>query len=645
MSVDETPTNLSLSNSSVKENQVVNTIIGNFSTTDPNTGDTFSYSLVSGNGSTDNALFTIQNNQLKTKAIFDYETKNSYNIRVKVTDQGGLSYEKPLTITINNLAESTPIVTTPINNVVVRTNAVDTTVDLSNHFDDTSTTGLVARFQLSNTSIDNGVINVVLFDQNGVGAPKTVQNFQSYVNNGSYTNSIIHRSIPGFIVQGGGFTVNNLTVGTIPSNAPVQNEFSTQRSNTRGTIAMAKVGNNPNSATNQWFFNLADNSSNLNNQNGGFTVFGQALSTNDLATIDAIASAPIYNGSGLNSAFTDLPLLLDNPAQPALTKDNNFIRYSNVTVSQQEELKFTIIGNTKPNLVTPRINGKQLVLDYLPDQTGTTDISVRATNLFGEFVDYKFAVTILPNSSAKDFNGNGKTDILLTNPNQGWNTAWLMDGTNYAGYASVFASNGYQPVATADFNKDGKTDLVVNNPTNNFNSVWFMDGTNYLNGTGLPTAPGWKIKGAADFNGDGNTDLLLNNTTTNWNTVWFLGGANGGNYTGFGNLPVANGWNITGVADFNSDGNIDLLLNNPTQGWNSVWFLNDTTYIGFANLPSAAGWQSLGTGDFNNDGQADILLNNLNSNWNTIWLMNGTNYAGYANLPTAPAGWQISGMA
>ena len=244
-----------------------------------------------------------------------------------------------------------------------------------------------------------------------------------------------------------------------------------------------------------------------------------------------------------------------------------------------------------------------------------------------------------------DFNNDGKTDILLTNPSQGWNTAWLMDSTNYVGFSNIFGSPGYKPVATADFNQDGKTDLIVNNPTNNFNSVWFLDGGNYTNGVGLPTAAGWQIKGAADFNSDGNVDVLLNNTTTNWNTVWFLGGANGTSYTGYGNLPVANGWNIAGVADFNSDGKPDILLNNPTQGWNSVWFLDGTNYSGYANLPSAPGWQSLGTGDFNNDGNPDILLNNINSNWNTVWLMNGTNYAGFANLPTAPAGWQIAGMA
>ncbi|MFO5468342.1 MAG: M10 family metallopeptidase C-terminal domain-containing protein, partial [Dolichospermum sp.] len=75
--------------------------------TDPDTGNTFTYSLVTGTGATDNSLFAITNNQLKTNSVFDYETKNSYSVRVKTTDQGGLSYEKQLTIGVNDLDEIT----------------------------------------------------------------------------------------------------------------------------------------------------------------------------------------------------------------------------------------------------------------------------------------------------------------------------------------------------------------------------------------------------------------------------------------------------------------------------------------------------------------------------------------------------------
>src|SRR5262249_52926574 len=94
-------------------------------------------------------------------------------------------------------------------------------------------------------------------------------------------------------------------VYNIPANAPVVNEFSSSRSNLRGTIAMAKLGGNPNSATNQWFFNLADNSANLDSQNGGFTVFGQVVG-DGMQVVDAIAAKPIVNAG---SPFDNLPLI------------------------------------------------------------------------------------------------------------------------------------------------------------------------------------------------------------------------------------------------------------------------------------------------------------------------------------------------
>ncbi|MBO1048495.1 MAG: cadherin repeat domain-containing protein [Dolichospermum sp. DEX182a] len=108
--VNETPTNLTLSNSTVAENKAVGTVVGNLTSTDPDTGNTFTYSLVSGTGATDNSLFTIVDNQLQTNSVFNFETKNSYRIRVKTTDQDGLFYEKPLTIGVTNVNEA-PVIT------------------------------------------------------------------------------------------------------------------------------------------------------------------------------------------------------------------------------------------------------------------------------------------------------------------------------------------------------------------------------------------------------------------------------------------------------------------------------------------------------------------------------------------------------
>ena len=104
--VNQAPTNITLSNASVAENQPLGTTVGTLGTTDPDSGNTFTYSLVSGTGSADNASFTIVGNTLKTAAVFDYETKTSYSIRVRTTDQGGLYYEKAFTIAITNVPET-----------------------------------------------------------------------------------------------------------------------------------------------------------------------------------------------------------------------------------------------------------------------------------------------------------------------------------------------------------------------------------------------------------------------------------------------------------------------------------------------------------------------------------------------------------
>ncbi|MCP9901258.1 PQQ-binding-like beta-propeller repeat protein, partial [Cyanobium sp. Cruz CV13-4-11] len=106
LDINERPTDLSLSATSLNENGAAATVVGNFSSVDPDTGNTFTYSLVPGSGATDNGAFTIVGNQLQINASPDFETKNSYSIRVRSTDQGGLSFEKALTVTVNNVNEA-----------------------------------------------------------------------------------------------------------------------------------------------------------------------------------------------------------------------------------------------------------------------------------------------------------------------------------------------------------------------------------------------------------------------------------------------------------------------------------------------------------------------------------------------------------
>ncbi len=104
--LNEAPTALSLSAIAINENVAANSTIGTLSSTDPDDSNTFAYTLVSGTGSTDNASFNISGNSLVITNSPDFETQNSYSVRVRTTDQGGLFYEETFTININNIVET-----------------------------------------------------------------------------------------------------------------------------------------------------------------------------------------------------------------------------------------------------------------------------------------------------------------------------------------------------------------------------------------------------------------------------------------------------------------------------------------------------------------------------------------------------------
>lgn len=145
-----------------------------------------------------------------------------------------------------------------------------------------------------------GSFEVNLFDET---TPITVANFLDYLDDGSYTDTVFHRSVDNFVIQGGGFVYeDSFPPEEIVKKDSIDNE--PVLSNRRGTIAMAKFGGDPHSATSQWFINLSNNSGNLDAQNGGFTVFGQVIG-DGMDVVDAIADLPRFNAGG---AFAALPL-------------------------------------------------------------------------------------------------------------------------------------------------------------------------------------------------------------------------------------------------------------------------------------------------------------------------------------------------
>lgn len=151
-------------------------------------------------------------------------------------------------------------------------------------------------------------------------APRTVENFLRYVKDGQYVDTIFHRVIPGFMVQGGGY---DSSMTEKPTRAPIPLEANNGLRNDRGTLAMARMGN-PNSATAQFFINLADNATlNAPKPDGyGYAVFGRVVS--GMEVVDAMATLPtttVRNYANvpirpvvINAAFVDATPVETKPA-------------------------------------------------------------------------------------------------------------------------------------------------------------------------------------------------------------------------------------------------------------------------------------------------------------------------------------------
>jgi peptidyl-prolyl cis-trans isomerase B (cyclophilin B) len=151
----------------------------------------------------------------------------------------------------------------------------------------------------------------IYLEMNAAKAPKTVANFVQYVKDGQYDGVIFHRVIPGFMAQGGGYTLDFKEKET---REPIENESKNGLSNARGTIAMART-NDPHSASAQWFINLVDNPRlDGKDYKWGYAVFGKVVRGMDV--LDAIAAIPTGPGG---------PFPTDVPFRPVVIKQASVI--------------------------------------------------------------------------------------------------------------------------------------------------------------------------------------------------------------------------------------------------------------------------------------------------------------------------------
>lgn len=311
---------------------------------------------------------------------------------------------------VDNTAPTFDAQGNPIGNVDLNLNDPATAVELAQFFDDADLSDILLRFNLIFGN-STGSVDMQLFTTE---APATVANFMNYVESGAYNNVIFHRSVDGFVLQGGGFEfIDNPTTPTLDNvnadPAVVNEPDAVNRSNLRSTVAMAKLGNNPNSATTEFFVNLDDNSGPppaLDTQNGGFTVFGEIV--DGMTIIDQISSVPTEDRGG---PFTDIPLFnnlpsgdfVENPANsndfdvPSSADADNFAIIDSVSIERQlEKLTYTVnvINESSAGFVNSVVTvNNRLIIN--PTMTGTATISITATDSANNQVtSNEFTITI-----------------------------------------------------------------------------------------------------------------------------------------------------------------------------------------------------------------------------------------------------------
>jgi cyclophilin family peptidyl-prolyl cis-trans isomerase len=308
------------------------------------------------------------------------------------------------TITLSASAQNVPpVVANQIADFTEYAGAPARSIDLTTAFSDDATDAVRLTTVLGN-------IDIALLGQQ---KPITVTNFLNYVDQGRYfkldpttnqiASSFVHRSVPGFVIQGGGF------VGTVDPSAAtnpgkdnaqptqalsfgtIQNEPGI--SNKRGTVAMAQVGSDANSATSQWFINLADNGgppSNLDirftppggSPAGPYTVFGRVVN-NGMTVADAIAALPRVNAG---TPFDQLPVR---------NYSSGFIKVANLVsipgIAHIPTLTFAAASDNASVSVTP--SGTKLLVTG--NSIGTAHITVTATDLDGAQVSQVFTVSVI----------------------------------------------------------------------------------------------------------------------------------------------------------------------------------------------------------------------------------------------------------
>jgi Fibronectin type III domain len=192
-----------------------------------------------------------------------------------------------------------------------------------------------------------------------------------------------------------------------------------------------------------------------------------------------------------------------------------------------------------------------------------------------------------------------------------------------------------------DFDNDGKPDLVLENTANGQRQIWLMNKGIVSSISNLPSvSAAWHIAGVGDLLGNGQSDLVLENTTRGSREIWVMN--NGGIVSTISLGTVNPSWHIAGVGDFLGNGQSDLVLENTATGSRAIWILKNGVLqykISLGVVPTE--WHIAGAADFSGDGQADLVWEDTTAGHRVIWQMKSGVFSNTVRLGTVDPHWHI----
>jgi hypothetical protein len=555
--VNEPPTAIALTPSSVSEHQALGAVVGTLSTTDPDHDTSFTYTLVSGQGSGDNSWFTLSGDQLETAGVFDYETRLSCSIRVRTTDPDALYFEQAITVQINNVNE------TPTG-IALSTNSINEGRPVGTGVGTLSTTDPDVGSTFTYTLVSgSGSGDNAYFSMSGNQlVTASVLDYESR----SVYSVRIRSTDQGNLWTEKAIAISCLNVNETPTDITLAPN-STQEGQPVGSV----IGS----------FNTVD--PDFNDPHTYTLVSGEGGDDNSLF---AISGNQLTNAALLNYYSRSTYSIRVRSTDPG---------------GDWCEKTFAIYLTPGPTTATtPGLFDPATSVFYL-----------RTSNTTGA-ADYTFGYGE-PNAGWEtlvgDWNGDGCEGVGLYSPQS--STFYLTSAyaTGFAEYTFGYGEPGgdWTPLV-GDWDGDGKAGVGLYNPktstfylTNNLTSGFAQ----YTFGYGEPNA-GWEPL-VGDWDGDGRTGVGLYDPHT---STFYLTSALTSGYAehtfGYGEADA--GWTPM-VSDWNGDGLAGVALFNSKA---STFYLTSAFVSGFAQYTFGygepnAGWKPL-VGDWNNDGGGGVGL-------------------------------------